>query len=381
MRTDRSMKVVVYGYGVFGKRVINQLKSNYIEIIGIIDNYKESADEYRLWNEESFIDEQVDVDYIVFAMKAEYSSTKKLIMRLINIGYKLLYVPIHYFWYENTMKKGIDFLKDCALLEKEPIEYIEFVIQESCNLNCKGCAQCSPLYSEQEYVDIETYIKDIMQLKKVVSNVMNIFLIGGEVLLRPDLDLYIEAARKTFPGAKINIASNGILLPLLDQKVVKAIRENGVFVYISSYPPTMKMRDAIDSFARDNGIIVKFDRRPGDVKDKFQKLLFREKNPDGGCCSCIAPVIYRGKYMACGVEIVMGHFNKYFGTDFPEDEGYDLHDDQLTLDTFRKRIYSNIPLCEYCVLREKFRYEDKYSFQWEAYGKSVPKKEDWIVEI
>lgn len=373
------IKVAVYGYGESGKKVIGQLECNEIEIVGVIDNNLKESERYHLWTAETFIKESVEVDYVVFAMKYHYER-EKLIRPIKDAGYSILMVPNWYFWYGAEMNRGIKFLdEDCIpIVASNLIDIMEFVIQDGCNMNCKGCTQFSPLFKEDEHVDLATFTSDIRQFKKICPNVMRIQILGGEIFLLNNLDEYLQVARETFPEAQINILSNGLLLPQMSKKVIASIRNNGIIVNLTSYLPTLKMIDIINEFAADHGIVVTYSKG---VRDKFSKFLLSKKLVDGGECTCNIPAIYRGRVAVCSAIMVMQQFNNCFNTNFPEDGAVDLYDSKMTLERLREIIYKKAPLCDYCILRTELRNKEQYNFNWDVYGDSLPQKEDWIYKV
>ena len=74
----------------------------------------------------------------------------------------------------------------------------EVHITEHCNLNCKGCYHFSPL-AKEEYLDINEFERDLRRIYELCGdNVERITLLGGEPLLHPDINRFIEVTRKIY---------------------------------------------------------------------------------------------------------------------------------------------------------------------------------------
>ena len=83
----------------------------------------------------------------------------------------------------------------------------EVHIAEHCNLNCKSCNNFSCI-AEPEFVDVEEFRKDFARMGEIFSHECEqIYLIGGEPLLNPDIILLSWrphgriSRRATFPSS------------------------------------------------------------------------------------------------------------------------------------------------------------------------------------
>lgn len=89
--------------------------------------------------------------------------------------------------------------------------------------------------------------KDFVRMKELFEDIPWIRILGGEPLLHPELLEIIKVARKTFPNTEIDICTNRILIPQLDDKVWQSFQDNHIIIHISGYEPTYKMMDKISS--------------------------------------------------------------------------------------------------------------------------------------
>ena len=99
---------------------------------------------------------------------------------------------------------------------KEKLTILNFVyaLCEHCNLNCAMCDHFAPI-AQDEYANFEEFKSDFQTLSKLVNGkCRRIGLMGGEPLLCPEIEKYLEIARQCFPNTQISIVTNGLLLKL-----------------------------------------------------------------------------------------------------------------------------------------------------------------------
>ena len=109
--------------------------------------------------------------------------------------------------FETLMEENI--LVDSTIeLPVESIKEVEFKITNKCNLFCAHCAACSEI-TKTDFLST----KDIILIldKIFSSDIDTIILTGGEPLIRGDINIILEYARKNFSGT-INLITNGTLI-------------------------------------------------------------------------------------------------------------------------------------------------------------------------
>ena len=121
---------------------------------------------------------------------------------------------------------------------------IEVNLIDACNLKCKGCTHFSSIYDSDSIYPIDNYERDLKQLRKV-GQMFRLRLLGGEPFLLDNLDEYIMIARKVFPEADIEVVTNGLLIPAVNERILSAIKTNKISVVISAYQPTLKKKNQI----------------------------------------------------------------------------------------------------------------------------------------
>lgn len=121
---------------------------------------------------------------------------------------------------------------------KVNIESLELSISYHCNISCKGCSHCSPLF-EEEFFDINKELRNLKILSKSL-NIKIVKLIGGEPLLNKDIDKIIKILKKEVIGTKIYVATNGLLLPKMSEYFWENVDGLEVSIYKPGFEESVK---------------------------------------------------------------------------------------------------------------------------------------------
>ncbi|ADK31269.1 radical SAM protein [Brachyspira pilosicoli] len=233
------------------------------------------------------------------------------------------------------------------------IEYIDIHIVEHCNLHCFSCSNFSQI-AEEEYLDINSFEKDIKRLSEITNKMINRFsIMGGEPLLNKNCKDYCKILRSYFPNTSITIITNGILLLQQDEDFWKTLSENSIDIFLTRYNINLRW-DEIEKKANEYNIKLMFSN---DINKKtsFKNVLDLNKNKDSFCnfinCfhanTCIQ--IKDGKLYTCPIIPNIEHFNKYFNKNLEVTE-LDY------IDIYKAKDYNEIlqflakpvPFCQYC---------------------------------
>jgi organic radical activating enzyme len=255
--------------------------------------------------------------------------------------------------------------------------HIEYHVVDSCNLNCKRCGHFSNIVKGEAFADLEEFRSDLLGLQKRFGNITEFLLLGGEPLLNPDLDEFIYAVKEAFPKTQIIITTNGLLVPSISPKVLKAIQYCGAMIRVSQYPPIKNMIDKILKFGFEHRIKIQIIKR-----EKFLKFLSLT-NTDyvtawENCRSKTCNFLRNHRLYICP-SIVLRYENKDFlGLNNEEKLIYESSADIINgsengWDVLEKLRKPSFP-CRYCA--KKWEEVD-----WELTDKKVPvDKMDWVVD-
>ena len=187
-----------------------------------------------------------------------------------------------------------------------------------------------------------------------------IFLLGGEPLLHPQLTQFFPIARELFPNTQIIIITNGILLPQQPDSFWEACKKSDIRIWVSLYRLKIDY-ETIDARARQFGVFCGYTGTKGNQYwvDSFSHCMVK---------NCVT--LKKGKLYTCPTIAHIEHFNKYFGTNL-EVTPYDYVDIYKIRnhESILKSMVKPVPFCRYCKTR------DYQSCCWEPTKKDI---HEWV---
>lgn len=236
-----------------------------------------------------------------------------------------------------------------------PTLFFDVQVTEHCNLNCKGCASLCPI-AEEEYLDILDYEKDMIQLSKLSNGeVHHINVLGGEPLLHPQINDFLELTRKYFPIGIIHLVTNGILLRKMDDAFWETCKKNDITIAVSKYPINVDY-DEIEKKVKEDGIRYRvFNQVPKNAGGWLHTTLDLEgwRNESHSFMHCWqannCSVLSHGKIYPCPVVANIRHFNKKYNLDIPVSQRDYVNIYEVeSLDDIMKFYCHPIPFCRFC---------------------------------
>ena len=231
----------------------------------------------------------------------------------------------------------------------------------------------SPLFKTDEIYPLENFRRDIRQLAKY-CDILTFRLIGGEPLLLKNLGEYVKVTRQYLPNTDLRIATNGLLIPSLPQKLLDTIRENNFKFDVTLYPPTVKICDKIKAVCTANKIMCNLVRVDSEGNFTVIMSLRGNNDPIKSQASCIndnCRFMRDGKLYKCPLDALSYRFAEKFGLEnFPASSGVDLYAQNVS--AMLAQLDNNpVELCHWCSERVR-------KIPWDLAGK--PKLEDWLAD-
>ncbi len=232
---------------------------------------------------------------------------------------------------------------------------LEFVVTDTCNLNCRGCTHYSPL-APREYAPLAGLEAAMEHLGRVAGNeVEKAYLIGGETLLYPQLEEAMQALRRNFPTQELYIFTNGISLPKMPDTFWTTAADLRIIIAITRYPINFDY-DAVEELCRRNGVRTEIfgDRSMADSFFRFaldpegrqNARLSHFRCYNRGCLSVIGDKLY-----PCSISGCVSHLNKAHGTKFTHIPADYLDVPRIKSAKEIKRLRDRpVPFCRYCIL-------------------------------
>jgi len=256
-------------------------------------------------------------------------------------------------------------------MDSGALQYLEIHIVDHCNLNCKGCSHFSPL-SSKNFLNIIEFEKDLNQLKKHISSIDQLRLMGGEPLLHPELVDFLRIARKIYPNDRIAVVSNGILIPKLKRNVFLALKKFNIELHLTKYPTDKQnlesilvklKRFSIEYYLLETDVFY----RHIDIKNQ------RNKRDSFNICrkSYYCPALKNGELFQCSglayINILIDYF-KIESISLPK--GLNIYDSGINYKSIIEFLDSPDECCAHCYYRNS-------SYKW---GLSNNEISEWIIK-
>lgn len=371
------MNIAIWGAGKFGQLVVRQLVNRpNIVVRYIIDKRANELKEVcgiPVVSPEIFkssFTEDVEIVLVAFV------NSMLNIKELKSLGIKKLGVVSDLAYRYSAILSG-HILEDCQIIWGDDINenlpflpVLETNVVDYCNLNCKGCSHFSNIFPKGSKVAFETFKRDIKRLSQEI-NIIQFNLLGGEALLSAELEDYIQCLMEYMPATRIQLVTNGILIPRQSPDRLRFFEQNNVYISITEYPPTAKMREEIIKTMNQYGI--HFEMRQ--LVSTFGKNidLLGENDPweaQRTCRESRCHFLREGKIYKCPFSALGNYFFKYYHIPLYFDEGIDIYggenDWKEIIDNLDKK---PVEQCRFCGAEERF--------SWAVSLK--PDKNEWMI--
>jgi len=244
-------------------------------------------------------------------------------------------------------------------------------VTDHCNLNCKGCTHFSNI-AEQHFSDLEVYRKDLSRLTEVFSDIAEIYLLGGEPLLHPELASFVAATRASFPRSRINVMTNGVLVSRMPEEFWEVMRAADAWLLCDDYP-VGATKSELDALIRGHDVNVEWT----DPREEFFKLpidldgtqdsatSFRQCR---GVMNC--PVLKDGRLYPCAYTAFIDIFQKKYdvpGIEAGECDSISIAEEPYTVMEF---LMNPVPWCSHCD------FDSKETYQWDRSKRTI---DEWVV--
>lgn len=376
------MNIFIYGLGKCGKYVFNKInehKNPQIKILGWIDKNKGQIDTgLPCFTIEEFLKlDKTEIDAVLVA-SVNNTFVNEMVFSLRRGGFEEIYLfdDKISIWNNEVLNNEGYFTTNIRHFRniKPVIRYVDFMIVEHCNLNCRRCSFFSNL-AEEKYADIIYFNKMVDGLKRKFSSTEFFVLLGGEPLLNHQLPDYIKIVKEAFPDTMLKITTNGLLVTSMSDELIESMKKYKATLRISQYPPTTKIMHRIQDFLSKKGIsyfftdpIVSFDKFICDGTED-PKVAY-----NANCSKVKCPEIYDGRLYTCSLIPAIYKNQKFLGFSISKEEieqvSFDLLDGNKDGWTILEMMNKPNKLCRYCTVPE--------AVEWSSYGKHC--KEDYLVE-
>jgi len=228
------------------------------------------------------------------------------------------------------------------------IPFLEWMITTSCDLACPGCDRF--IDHNHNWTEDFSLIEERMESWSQDLDPDNITLIGGEPLIHPKIYDIIKTSRKYFDHARIEVYTNGLLLPKKPRLVENLLKIGNGKISLTFHNKQPEVRSKIEENVRKfifkdymwrqvnsntwqyKDLTFEYnDTTDGgwyDYRRNLNGLLkpFDDKDPAasyGACGVNIFPIIYDGRLYKCPpISMLHTHLEKFNRLDDPDWQPY-----------------------------------------------------------
>lgn len=378
-RVYTNMNCAIWGTGNVGKYIYRQLKTNEnYSVTYFVDSnpalWGEAIEGIEVISPERL--QNIYADQLEFVLLA-YVNAISIYENLVDMGIKRFGV-VHDRVFDEQLVLQADLYRDGNIFwydkraDKPLLRTLETNIVDYCNLNCRGCSHFSNLFENGEKIPFDTFCRDLRQIAEHLS-VFQFNMLGGEALLDEQITEYIKFARQTLPHSKIQLITNGLLIPKQPEAFFICCRENNIRIIVSEYRPTALLKDKILEILQENQISF-FVRRN---RDDFGKNIDLTGTADKyeavtRCRESKCQFFRNGKLYKCPFEALGNQLFEHYHLDIRFHGGIDIYEDHLDWVKLAEMLSDHpVDACRYCGEEEKIRWDVTHA----------PALEDWVVRM
>lgn len=372
--------LILWGAGKVGGVAAHCLKKHGIKLIAFCDSSKEK------WG-------TIFCGYPVIspeALKQEYPNAVVLISNsfpssiypwLEQNGFQKvldcvsLFIKIEFDEYDFWMSPGFairsvqNYLRNILFYSKKKffLERMLLIITTKCTLRCRNCDAYTPYNNLQEHYDANCIIDSCKKILDIVGGVHAVDVLGGEPLLHPDLQKILDYLQKENRIEKVNIISNGTLIP--NNTLLEILKSPKFLMRISNYGKFSSKMEQIVPLLHRNKINCEITNYTyWDALPQLKETNETEEELTAKFKACTTNLFYvrDGKLFYCTVAVNLTAL-KQKSLPWAEDDYLDLYDESIQNDLsahvlrFLNRLYEgkHINACKYCSGSHCLQFNDK----------------------
>lgn len=308
-------RLIIFGAGYFGDRILKTLQLNEITPYAICDNNAErvggAMGGVPIRSLVDIIEEKQNFIFLISPYEVEFSTEiiaqlhgldlpileyytlKEFFIRIQTIAFESVYERLDFALFLNAMYKKQD---EENLYES----WIELNITERCSLKCKDCSNLMPYYENPKHHDTKDILASIDRLDETFASITRLMILGGEPLMHPDVfEIMVHAQTKAHIHFTV-LVTNGMFLPKKEDLL--KLNPNKTLVRISNYGEYSTKKEPLMALLEEVGLTYNLDAI--EEWNDSATIEFRNKDVAGvkktfeRCCTAF-PEIVDGKLFWC----------------------------------------------------------------------------------
>jgi hypothetical protein len=250
-------------------------------------------------------------------------------------------------------------------------------LTDHCNLNCRACTHFSNI-AQPSFADLEEFQRDLRRMRLLFSQLHELFLLGGEPLLHPQVGSFLSAARAMFPEASIKLMTNGLLLPRMEEAFWSAMAQNDILLEVDLYPVSLDKEEVV-ALAEDHHVRYQLEEQRGDVFFRLPLDATGTQDIQQSFTACehagiVCPLLRAGKLYPCAYPAYIDLFKTRFacaGFELMPDDYRNIYEVQNGWELF-DFLSHPITWCRFCD------FTNKESIVWEQASPKKAQAGDWL---
>lgn len=178
---------------------------------------------------------------------------------------------------------------------------IDLIITERCSLRCKDCSNLMQYYKNPKDCDINLLLKSVDVFFKVIDEVMDFRVIGGDVFMNREWYKVVERLLDEPKAKRIVLYTNGTIVP--NEEYIPLLKNHKVLTIITNYGILSRNLEKLKEIFNKNNISYnvlnvtewldcsKIEKRNRTVKQNME--IFKV------CCAKNMPTLSDGKIFRC----------------------------------------------------------------------------------
>ena len=234
--------------------------------------------------------------------------------------------------------------------------YFSVITTFDCNLQCKNCMNCSPLFGKKNLnfpeIDFEKTCKSLKYIKNLGFRMVNIS--GGEPLLYPKIFDLIRYCNNL--GLCTTVNTNGLLIPKIKipDDILSLLKSNKMRFIVSLKGKYFDNSKGIDFLEKNK---LSYTIAELGNYEFYKVKLFKEKNKEVKqlfrCMFCI-PQLINDKIYFCSVAFRKEIFN----LDYVENDLVFNYDHFKSIKEYKNAMMKKFKLCRNCSVFQKLDLEE-----------------------
>ena len=264
--------------------------------------------------------------------------------------------------------------------QRPTMYHLDVHVTDHCNLKCRGCEHYSSI-SEPVFAQLSEVVRDLERMAELFENIEQIYLLGGEPLLHPEVEAFVTETRRIFPNTRLYLMTNGILVTKMPESFWKTLHRENTTLLCDDYPINIPV-DRINELGAEHDVRIEW-MKPA---EEFFKIPL---DPSASCdpaasfdrCRGLSncPIIRDGRLYPCAHSAYAHILSSKFGLDnidAGEQDSISIWGD-VTGDEAIDFLMKPIPWCAHCD------FDSFETYQWsrgtgsvDEWVKTEPKAED-----